>query len=216
MRRLLIAAVALVAGGALAYLGLDEGLVYYRTPQELAQEPPDRDERLRVGGLVIAGSVRAIPRGVAFTLTDGVRDLPVEHEGGVTPAFTGGQGAVVEGRMDGSVFHSDRLMVKHSNEYRPPSAVARTRVGLTEWAVTVRDPVLRAGPVTLEVTNAGATAHDLIVTGAGVSAHTPVLAPGQASTLRFDAPRGALLTLVCGVMGHEPLGMSGTLGVADL
>ncbi len=41
---------------------------------------------------------------------------------------------------------------------------------------------------------ASRTAHDLIVTGNGVSAHTPVLAPGQTVTLRFDAPRGILLT----------------------
>lgn len=60
---------------------------------------------------------------------------------------------------------------------------------------------------------AGMTAHDLIVTGSGVSAHTPVLAPGQSTTLHLDAPRGALLTLVCGVGGHEPLGMRGTLRV---
>ncbi|MEW1841960.1 cupredoxin domain-containing protein [Nonomuraea angiospora] len=73
--------------------------------------------------------------------------------------------------------------------------------------------MLRPGPVSLEVTNAGATAHDLVVTGHGVSAHTPVLAPGQSTTLHFDAPRGALLTLVCGVGGHEPLGMRGILRV---
>ncbi|MEV4010741.1 hypothetical protein AB0J35_09590 [Nonomuraea angiospora] len=60
------------------------------------------------------------------------------------------------------MFRSDRLMVKHSNEYRPPhAAVSGTRVGLTEWAVTARDPLLRPGPVNIEVTNAGATAHDL-------------------------------------------------------
>ncbi|MEZ7125659.1 cytochrome c maturation protein CcmE [Nonomuraea sp. AD125B] len=214
MRRLLIAAVAVVAGGVLVFQALGEGAVYYRTPQELAQDPPEPGDRLRVGGLVVVGSVHAMPHGVAFTLTDGVRNLPVRHTGEVSPVFAGGQGAVVEGRMDGGVLLSDRLMVKHSNEYRPP--VASTRVGLTEWAVTVGDPVLRPGPVTLEVTNAGSTAHDLIVTGIGVSAHTPVLAPGQTATLRLDAPSGALLTLVCGVTGHETLGMTGTLRVADL
>lgn len=224
--KLLVASAALVAGGVVAYKALDDGLVYYRTPQELAASSQALSGRLRVGGLVVEGSVLAVPGGVAFTLTDGVSDLRVVHTGAVSPVFAAGQGAVVEGRLDGRVFRSDRLMVKHSNEYRPPpaaatiapaaapKAVARTRVGLTEWAISARDPLLRPGPVSLEVTNAGATAHDLIVTGGGVSAHTPVLSPGQTATLRLRAPRGALLTLVCGVGGHEPLGMRGTLRVA--
>ncbi|WP_194244163.1 cytochrome c maturation protein CcmE domain-containing protein [Nonomuraea phyllanthi] len=227
--KLLVASAALVAGGVVAYRALDDGLVYYRTPQELAASSQALPGRLRVGGLVVEGSVLAVPGGVAFTLTDGVSDLRVVHTGAVSPVFAAGQGAIVEGRLDGRVFRSDRLMVKHSNEYRPPpaaatiapaaapiapAAVSRTRVGLTEWAISARDPLLRPGPVSLEVTNAGATAHDLIVTGGGVSAHTPVLAPGQSATLRLRAPRGALLTLVCGLGGHEPLGMRGTLRVA--
>ena len=35
-------------------------------------------------------------------------------------AQAAGIGVVVEGRMNGDVFETDRVMVKHSNEYEPP------------------------------------------------------------------------------------------------
>ena len=34
--------------------------------------------------------------------------------------FREGIGVVVEGKYDGQQFQADRVIVKHSNEYRPP------------------------------------------------------------------------------------------------
>ncbi|MER7503890.1 hypothetical protein AB0L05_35880 [Nonomuraea pusilla] len=86
-------------------------------------------------------------------------------------------------------------------------AVSQTEVGLTEWHVGLGASVFAPGPVELHVTNAGSTAHDLVVTGPGVSAATPVLPPGGTFTLRFTAVPGARLTLLCTVAGHDHLGM---------
>ncbi|WP_214414007.1 hypothetical protein [Sphaerisporangium fuscum] len=94
----------------------------------------------------------------------------------------------------------------------PP--VSRTSVGLTEWSVRLRDHVLAPGKVVLDVTNAGATAHDLVVTGPGVAVRTPVLPPGAGSTLRFTAAPGTRLELVCSVAGHELMGMRASVRVA--
>ena len=56
-----------------------------------------------------------------FSLTDGTVTVPVEVSGNPPQMFREGIGAVVEGRLgpDG-VFHSDKVMVKHNNEYQAP------------------------------------------------------------------------------------------------
>lgn len=118
-RVLIVAAVAVASLGALAASGLDDNLVYYRTPTELAEEATPDDAVLRVGGMVPDGSLRRTPEGMRFTLTDGVTDVEVLHTGEVRGVFQEGQGALAEGRMgpDG-VFRSSALMVQHDNEYR--------------------------------------------------------------------------------------------------
>ena len=126
MKRLLVVAVvALLALGAVAASGLNNNLVYYRTPSEVAAQPPQQTERIRLGGMVAPGSVTQRDGVVRFVLTDGASDVTVEHTGNPRGVFQEGQGALVEGRLspDGT-FRSDLLMVKHDNTYRPPE-VAR-------------------------------------------------------------------------------------------
>ena len=120
-RIVIVAVVAVLALGALAASGLDSNLVYYRTPTEVAVDPPPRTERVRLGGMVARGSVRERDGAVRFVLTDGATDVAVEHSGDPRGVFQEGQGALVEGHgsPDGT-FRSDVLMVKHDNTYRPP------------------------------------------------------------------------------------------------
>ena len=122
LRLLLVAGVALVAVAVLAVAGLQGSLVYYKTTSELVADPSLPGERVRLGGLVEQGSVRSTADGVAFTLTDGVQEVPVVNTGQPRGVFQEGQGAVVEGVLgaDG-VFRSDVLLVKHDNEYRAPA-----------------------------------------------------------------------------------------------
>ena len=122
-----IVAGVMVIAAAFAYLlygGLDRNVVYFLTPQELAAKGASgMDVPVRLGGLVKAGSIHwdEGTRDLRFTVTDGKSDIPV-HSTGVPPQmFRDGMGVVVEGRYrpDG-VFASSNLIVKHSNEYRPP------------------------------------------------------------------------------------------------
>jgi cytochrome c-type biogenesis protein CcmE len=122
VRLLLLAVVTLAAVAVLAVAGLSGSLVYYRTPSELVSDPGLVGHRVRVGGLVVVGSVQRTAGGVRFELTDGVQEVPVVNAGQPRGVFREGQGAVVEGVLgrDG-VFRSDVLLVKHSNEYEPPA-----------------------------------------------------------------------------------------------
>ncbi|WP_199506115.1 cytochrome c maturation protein CcmE [Geodermatophilus sp. TF02-6] len=121
LRLLLVAGVVLLTVGVLAVAGLQGSLVYYRTTSELLADPALQGERVRLGGLVVRGTVETTADGVRFELTDGVQDVPVVNTGQPRGVFQEGQGAVVEGVLgaDG-VFRSDVLLVKHDNEYRPP------------------------------------------------------------------------------------------------
>lgn len=120
--RLLLVAVVLVAGtGVLAMSGLQGTTVYYLTPSEVTADPPPATERIRLGGLVLPGTVRD-GGGVAFVMTDGSADVPVTSTATLPRVFTEGEGAVVEGTLgaDG-VLRADRVMMRHNNEYRPPA-----------------------------------------------------------------------------------------------
>lgn len=117
-----LSAVALVGIGAIGLLaatGLGTSLVYYKTTSELVADPALHGHRVRVGGLVLVGSVHRTPAGVAFTLSDGVVTVLVVNTGTPAGIFSAGQGAIVEGTWDrDGIFRSDTLIVKHSNEYR--------------------------------------------------------------------------------------------------
>jgi cytochrome c-type biogenesis protein CcmE len=122
LRLLLVAAVVLAAVGVLAFAGLSGSLVYYKTTSELLSDHGLVGSRVRLGGLVVQGSVHRTAGGVRFELTDGVDEVPVVNTGQPRGVFRDGQGAVVEGVLgrDG-VFRSDVLLVKHSNSYEPPA-----------------------------------------------------------------------------------------------
>jgi cytochrome c-type biogenesis protein CcmE len=122
LRLLLLAVVVLVAVGVLAFAGLSGSLVYYKTTSELLADHGLEGQHVRLGGLVVSGSVHRTAGGVRFELTDGVDEVPVVNTGQPRGVFRDGQGAVVEGVLgtDG-VFRSDVLLVKHSNSYEPPA-----------------------------------------------------------------------------------------------
>lgn len=89
------------------------------------------------------------------------------------------------------------------------------RVGLTEWTVVTSATAVPAGRVRLTVTNTGATEHDLVVQGDAGRWHTPVLDPGDESTLVIRAEAGEQLSLWCDEPGHRAQGMQTALRVAS-
>lgn len=97
----------------------------------------------------------------------------------------------------------------------PPASEAR--IGLVEWGFTTSASALVAGPVELEVTNAGSTPHDMqVIVGDEVVAATEVLRPGETQTLRADltGAREASI-LLCTLPGHESQGMVDEIEVVE-
>lgn len=112
--------------GALSYLiygGMRQALVYFITPSELkGQEKPSQDKFLRMGGMVVAGSLKKdlAFHTYQFEITDGAATVAVFFRGIPPDLFTEGKGAVVEGRMgEDGVFRATTIMAKHAEEYTP-------------------------------------------------------------------------------------------------
>jgi cytochrome c-type biogenesis protein CcmE len=118
-RRTVLGVGLLIIVGAFAYLmysGIGNNLVYFVTPSELlAKGNSAFNTPVRLGGQVLPGSVQwnKDTMRLQFRITDG----------GTPPAmFRPGIGVVVEGHYTrAGVFDANRLMVKHSDEYHPPT-----------------------------------------------------------------------------------------------
>lgn len=123
---LCVAAVAFLLVG-----GLSRNIVYFRTVSEAVAEhraDPDSGGRLRMAGNVVTGSVVAREDGVSFQVAEGGAIVSVVHKGDPGELFKDGAPVVCEGRFarggtgDTLLFESDRIMIKHGAEYRPPAA----------------------------------------------------------------------------------------------
>lgn len=116
--RFLIPAVAIVAIMVFLLATLSGSLVYFKTPTEIADQAADPDARLRLGGEVAVGTVTETTDGVSFVVTDGRISVDVIHKGAPQDLFQEKIGVILEGNWDGSVFHSDTMLIKHDEQYR--------------------------------------------------------------------------------------------------
>ena len=130
-------AVAGLALAAIAFGNIGENLVYYWTPGELlSQGDKAYGPTIRLGGMVKAGTISWNPERtkLEFMVADSkdphAASVKVGCEQVPPQMFRENIGVVVEGTFDKSqVFKTQRLMVNHSNEYRPPKEGESTK----EW-----------------------------------------------------------------------------------
>lgn len=126
MKRTRVIVTLVLIVGALAWVaarGLTANLVYYSTPTELLRQGADAvGERMRLGGVVVAGSIQEGQDALTFVVSDGTSRVTVTATGSVPTLFREGQGVVLEGTYaaDGT-FHADTVLVKHGSDYRPPA-----------------------------------------------------------------------------------------------
>jgi cytochrome c-type biogenesis protein CcmE len=120
-RRLWMAgAVILAALGFLVVRGLDDATVYFKTADEaVAERDGLGDRRFRLEGEVVPGSVRQARGAVDFVVRGaGGATVAVAHSGDPPELFQPGIPVVLEGHWEGDHYASDRILVKHTSEYR--------------------------------------------------------------------------------------------------
>ena len=117
----------------LVLYALSQNIDLFYTPSELVEGKgpekikPEEGQRLRIGGLVVPGSVVRDPQSlkVAFKLVDnGGHLVTVEFDGILPDLFREGQGVVAEGSLnpDGS-FQASNVLAKHDENYIPKEVV---------------------------------------------------------------------------------------------
>ncbi|MEL6345818.1 MAG: cytochrome c maturation protein CcmE [Myxococcota bacterium] len=110
--------------GTIASGSLGKNIVYYLTPSELVAKGDDAiGANIRLAGVVVADSKEwnEESRELTFEVSDPESTVKVYNIGAPPQMFREGIGVVVEGTMDrDGVFRSEKLMVKHSNEYKAP------------------------------------------------------------------------------------------------
>jgi cytochrome c-type biogenesis protein CcmE len=123
-RSVLIATCLAVLGLAvgLVLFALQDSIVFFYSPSDVAEKNIKPGQRIRLGGLVEEGSVR---RGedttVRFSVTDTAKAIAVTYTGVLPDLFREGQGVVTEGSLgsDG-IFVADSVLAKHDENYMPP------------------------------------------------------------------------------------------------
>lgn len=128
-RRRLYFAMALVLAGAvgatLVVRALQDNVLYFYSPSDIAAKHVPADVAFRIGGLVQKGSlVHGKGEEVRFFVTDGRRRVPVEYIGALPDLFREGQGVVASGALSASgLFRASEILAKHDERYMPPEVV---------------------------------------------------------------------------------------------
>ena len=122
---------ALGVAAALVLTALNDNIVFFYSPSQLAEKKLSPDRRFRLGGLVEQGSVKKDGQLVRFKVTDLQQTVDVVYRGLLPDLFREGQGVIAEGSLgaDG-VFTAREVLAKHDENYMPPEvAKALKRAG---------------------------------------------------------------------------------------
>lgn len=136
-RRLwVVAAVAPVLALAvgLSLWAMRGSVTYFFSPSEVTEAAAPAGRNIRLGGLVVAGSVHKSADGVvAFVVTDNAAETRVVYRGDLPDLFREGQGIVAEGAFDESrTFRARQVLAKHDETYMPREVADRLKAQ-GEW-----------------------------------------------------------------------------------
>lgn len=122
----------------LALYAFKNKIVFFFSPSDIASHHPTSGQRVRLGGLVEAGSLQHLAGGttVSFRVTDLKNGIDIRYQGILPDLFREGQGVVVEGSFDESgQFVATEVLAKHDEKYMPPE-VAKALKDSGRWQET--------------------------------------------------------------------------------
>ena len=110
-----------VSGISLILYSLNSNLDYFFTPTELKDRNIPADKRIKVGGMVLSGSVERISSSISFVITDYENSIKVKYEGIVPDLFKEDSGVVVLGNLRDRILYAEEVLAKHDENYMPPN-----------------------------------------------------------------------------------------------
>jgi len=115
---ILVVVAALLGGGVVVTQFLTSAIDYYCNVDEIGvRSGCDGDRRIRVQGVVEQSSIKQEDGGTTFILDFNKKTLKVAYSGDPGGVFQECIPVIAHGRMVNGVFESDRIEVKHSNQY---------------------------------------------------------------------------------------------------
>ena len=118
----LVALAALIGAGLLAASALRDEAAYFYAPADVRTKGVEPGKAIRLGGMVVKGSLKRAPDGVTirFDVTDGKATVPATFKGIAPDLFREGSGVVAEGAFDpAGTFVATNLLAKHDERYMP-------------------------------------------------------------------------------------------------
>ena len=112
---------------SLTVYALRQNINLFYAPSQIEAGEAPLDRSIRVGGLVVPGSVSRNPDTlqVAFALTDNEGQIDVVYEGILPDLFREGQGIIARGKLqEGGVVEAEEVLAKHDENYMPPEVAA--------------------------------------------------------------------------------------------
>jgi len=125
-RRLTFVLLIILGLGAAVGLGLfamKQNINLFYSPKEITENKAPEGVLIRLGGLVVEGSVHRNSEdlNVSFELTDNAANVTVKYNGILPDLFREGQGIVTMGKLqsDGT-FVASEVLAKHDENYMSP------------------------------------------------------------------------------------------------
>ena len=125
-RRLTLTLIIVLSVGVavgLTLYALKQNINLFYSPSQIVAGEAPLQRSIRVGGLVVPGSVQREPDSlqVVFTLTDTAQQIQVRYTGILPDLFREGQGIIARGRLlAGGIVQADEVLAKHDENYMPP------------------------------------------------------------------------------------------------
>jgi uncharacterized cupredoxin-like copper-binding protein len=102
---------------------------------------------------------------------------------------------------------------KKSASSSASSGGATLKETATDFKFDNKNPTVKKGKVTINLTNKGGTTHAIEVEGKGLEVKANQIKPGQSTKLTVNLTKPGKYEFYCPVDGHKQLGMKGTLTV---
>ena len=122
-KRLLTVLVILLFSGLGSFLifkALDSNLDFFFTPTEIIEQTIPDNKRIKIGGMVLEGSVIRDKTNITFQITDYKHSIVVNFNGAVPDLFKEGSGVVALGYLKNGIVYAEQILAKHDENYMPP------------------------------------------------------------------------------------------------
>jgi cytochrome c-type biogenesis protein CcmE len=115
--------IGIAVAATLVLRALDENIMYFFSPTEVAEGKAPEGQSFRLGGLVVEGSFKREPGDLkaTFKVTDNNKVVTVSYTGVFPDLFQEGKGMIANGKLDADgLFVAEEVLAKHDENYMSP------------------------------------------------------------------------------------------------